>query len=77
MSRYCCSDGQEFLNIKSSPDADAITVIQTGAELFGSTIRVLGLSTYGFQTRSRVAFGAQFDDGRSVIVLARPKRHVQ
>jgi hypothetical protein len=63
-------NGGEALFTTAGPGSPAMEIIATGDSLFGSTVTVLGLSTFGLNDAGQVAFGAQLADGRTVIVRA-------
>ena len=56
--------------IHAGPDSQPLQIIRTGDSLFGSTVTLLGLSTYGLNDAGQVAFSAELADGRRVIVRA-------
>ena len=64
------SNGTWGIFINLDPDSLPLRVIATGDSLFGSTVTLLGLSTYGLNNAGQIAFGAELEDGRRVIVRA-------
>jgi hypothetical protein len=64
------SGGAEALFTQAGPGAPANEIIATGDSLFGSTVTLLGLSTFGLNNDGQLAFGAELADGRTVIVRA-------
>jgi hypothetical protein len=64
------SNGDEAIFVNWGVDFLPLQVIATGDSLFGSTVTLLGLSTYGLNNANQLAFGAQLADGRTVIVRA-------
>ncbi len=64
------SDGRAVIFINFGPQSLPVPIIATGDSLSGSTVSLLGLSTYGLNDANQVAFGAQLADGRRVIIRA-------
>ena len=62
--------GTDGIFVELTGGSNAVTVIETGDTLFGSTVVALSMGRFSFNDRGQIAFHYQLADGRSGIAVA-------